>query len=211
MKRFALVLALVFTVALTLAAGTALAASAKATAQIGDFRAVSAESWTPILTQTIHTSSQKDLFINVSLQSMLYTETVVKSKGGHKDTSEADARVVVRVKCDNDYAYPGASGVVFNRRLQKLSATLQGIINDIYNLEDLTEEEIELVLDTTDANAFNFILTDVGTGTHTITVEAKVETSTSSQNGSATAEAILGYGSMTVEEVRMIKGEDVFL
>jgi hypothetical protein len=85
----------------------------------------------------------------------------------------------------------------------------------------LIDEEVELILDTMNANAFNFIFADVGVGDHTVTAWACTDTCTGTltQNSNGTytcvdgdvdadARAILGKGSMSVEEVKMIKGED---
>jgi hypothetical protein len=58
------------------------------------------------------------------------------------------------------------------------------------------------------ANSFNFIIEDLSSGTHTITVDAACASSAMNQEGCAQSSAIIGLGSMTVEEVRMIKGED---
>jgi hypothetical protein len=68
-------------------------------------------------------------------------------------------------------------------------------------------EEIELVLDTLSANAFNFVADDMGAGMHTVQVQARVGGGVSYQNGSASAKALVGKGAVTVEEVRMIKDE----
>ncbi len=60
-------------------------------------------------------------------------------------------------------------------------------------------------------NGFNFVLDDLASGVHVVEVQAKIDTDTACQNGSASAYATIGKGSMTVEEVRMIKGEDIQL
>jgi len=98
---------------------------------------------------------------------------------------------------------------------------LQGIITSIipdgkggYMIDELTleYEEIELILDTMDAHAFNFIAPDLTfSGVHTIEVQAMIETATSTQEGTASATATIGKGSVTIELVRMIKGEDIEL
>lgn len=102
--------------------------ASKATAAIGDINVVdTGATWMPILQQTIKTPNQKDLFIDVSLQSALYTRTLVKSKGGVKDTSTASATIDVRVLVDGVPAMPGP--VTFNSRMQELSATFMGILS----------------------------------------------------------------------------------
>ena len=99
--------------------------------------------WTTILTQNIKTPNQKDLFIDVSLETGLWTRTKVKSKvteddpWGVWDTSKAQAQVLVRVGIDGNYATEPAGvqeagvafprEVTFNEREQVLSAKFMGI------------------------------------------------------------------------------------
>jgi hypothetical protein len=223
MKKLILI-ALAVVLAVALGAGAVWAGSSqpasKATAKVGEIAVIEDEgTWTTILTQDIKAPNGKDLFIDVSLQCGLYTKTNVKSKGGNKDTSTADAMISVRVLVDGIPAEPGE--VVFSRRYQELSATLQGIINSIipdgnggYVVDEgtLEYEEIELILDTMDAHAFNFVAPDLTfSGVHTIEVQAMIETDTSTQEGTASATATIGKGSVTIELVRMIKGEDIEL
>jgi hypothetical protein len=205
---------------LGLASTSALAQSAKATAKVGDVNVLNQTSfgWTTILSNTIKTANQKDLFIDVSLETGLYTQTKVRSNG-NKDTSSADATIKVQVLVDGVPAYPG--DVVFDQRSQTLSATLGGILENCtdsngdgdIDLNDCTlaPEEIELILDTMAAHSFNFIMDDLGPGEHAVEVQAMISTSGSSGAGSASANATIGNGSVTVEEVRLIKGEDIQL
>lgn len=212
-----------------------------------------------ILQSAMHTSEQKDLAMDISLECGLVTRTRVKSKGGTVDTSAAEAKVMVKVVVDEGTAnereaYPGE--VTYCKRAQQLEAKFQGIfegpaacvsqdpvtgedIIDTSCLADnclaisetgtiiiddtcLTEEELELILDTLNANAFNFILDDLGAGDHTITVKAMVDTCTgtlsknddgtySCIDGTVDAEAkgFVGKGSMTVDEIRLIKDGNI--
>lgn len=224
MKKLILI-ALAVVLVVALGAGAVWANSSqpasKATAKVGEIAVINSTTmgWTTILEQDIRAPNGKDLFIDVSLQCGLYTQTDVKSKGGNKDTSNADAMISVRVLVDGTPAEPGE--VVFSRRYQELSATLQGIITSIipdgngsYVVDEasLDYEEIELILDTMDAHAFNFVAPDLTfSGVHTIEVQAMIETLTSKQEGTASAMATIGKGSVTIELVRMIKGEDIEL
>ena len=52
---------------------------------------------TAVLATQLRTSQQKDLVIGVSLECGLFTRTLVRSKGGNKDESTADATVQVYV------------------------------------------------------------------------------------------------------------------
>lgn len=170
----------------------------------------------PILEQTIKTAQDKDLFIDASLQSGVFTGTTVKSKNMVKDTSVAAAAVLLWVVIDEgeaneQVAYPGYP-IFYNARIQKLSATLQGEIESVnpdtgaITLGD--PEVISLFIGTLSANSFNFIVQDLDSGMHKVTVYAACCTGGLSQQGSATAVAVIGLGSVTVQEVRMVRGED---
>ncbi len=187
-------------------------ASAKYTAQITELTVLQAayaddttssdwSGWTTILEQTIKTANDKDLIINASLLSGLYTETNVKSKGGVKDTSTAAAAVLLRVKVDGNTVHPGIP-IIFNARVQRLAAKLGGFG------DPLLPEEIELLIGTLSANSFTFIAPDLSSGPHTVTVEAACWAGASAQDGSAIAGAVIGLGSVTIEEVRMIRDEN---
>jgi hypothetical protein len=218
----ALSVALLLVLAIAAIPASANLPSAKATAQIADLNVVSAvfttdvnqtlsddTGWTTILTQQIKTANQKDLFISPSLQSALLTATRVSSKDLTLDTSSALAGVAVKVEVDGVPAFPGATGVIYNQRLQVLSAKLAGLLDTTTGI--VTPEEISLLLDTLSANSFNFIVPDLTAGEHTVVVLAKAYTTVSNQQGSAGARAAIGLGSVTVEEVRMIKGENVII
>jgi hypothetical protein len=217
--------AAVLVIVLAMGVGTASSAlpSAKATANVGNIAILdnTGMEWTPILSNTLKTPNQKDLFIDVSLECGLYTRTLVKS-GGSRDTSVAEAGVYVQVLVDEGtpnqvVAYPGE--VVFCRRTQTLSALFGGILESCTDVNGdgtitndectWTDEELELILDTMNANAFNFVLDDLGPGEHTVTVQARISTEAEAGAGVADAKATIGKGSMTVEEVRLIKNEDI--
>jgi len=116
---------------------------------------------------------------------------------------------------------PGA--VVFGRRTQTLSSTLEGAIGGclslVTNLDGttsiavdtncVTPETIELILDSMDAASFNFVAVDVPQGVHLISVQARIDTTGSAQTGSWSALGTVGKGSMTVESVRLIKDPNV--
>lgn len=62
------------------------------------------------------------------------------------------------------------SGVVFDARIQQLTATLGSVITStcVVDLTTCTPEQIDLILSTTSAHSFNFILPTVGSGQHVI-------------------------------------------
>jgi hypothetical protein len=199
--------------------------AAKATARVGDLAVLagptvagtSESPWVTILANNIKTSSQKDLIATVALECGLYTSTVVKSKGGTRDTSTASASIQVRVLVDGQPAAPGT--VTFARRNQQLTAVFQGLIDGALSVDPetgtieideslLEPEEVGLLLESLDAASFTFVLPDVGTGVHRVEVQARIDLGAAAQAGEAVARATVGKGCMTVEEVRMIRGED---
>ena len=147
-------------------------------------------------------------------------------------TAEAGVKVRVRIEhLDGDdvvgdawYAQPSAdigedpdSGVTYCRRSQTLEAVLQGQINLASCVDSggnfdpdlctLTDEEIRLILSTLSAHAFNFFDYNLTSGDYRLTVEANPTTSTAindeeGADSSAAAEALVGLGTMVVDEVR---------
>jgi hypothetical protein len=207
--------------------------SSKATLQVGNISVMSGRlgpgntetAWMDIMSSSIKTSQQKDLIMTASLECGLYTRTLVRSKTGTPDTSSAAAGIEVRLLVDGGtpsqrIAEPG--DVVFARRTQELTATFQGLIDGCLTLDRTTgsiiidptcvrPEELELILDTMNANTFVFALDDLGSGVHTVKVQARMKLNNTVQTGEVEARATIGKGSCAVEEVRLIKGLDITL
>ena len=78
--------------------------------------------------------------------------------------------------------------------------------------ECLTDSEIELVLSSMNANAFFFVKANVRPGVHLITVEATIDLGGSSfdamEDGLFEAKALVGKGTVVVEQVRLVKDQD---
>jgi hypothetical protein len=227
-KILAIILSLGLVSALVVG-GVALAgenSASKATAAVADITWLDAPTsptdtgWDVVLVQDIKTANQKDLFVDVSLLCELYTDTEVTAKSkGPKTTGNAMGEIMVRVgatdpgnpAADGDgivWAQPTGddSGIVFAKREQELWAQLS------------TDNEtdwvtIGLFLDTAAAHSFNFIIEDLQSGMHSVMVEAKLVTTSTTGDPLvvANAKAGLGYGSVTIEEVRMVKGESVLI
>ena len=68
-----------------------------------------------------------------------------------------------------------------------------------------TPEEINLILSTLNAASFNFVASNVPVGTHMISVQARITSTTSVDTGTATAEALIGKGTVVGEIVRAVK------
>lgn len=202
--------------------------------------------WFTVMNSSLKTSNTTDLFINPSLVTGLYTETQVKgSNTGTSQTAAATGSVAVRVLIDctncgasgsmqvGNASYgaaaqpdPGATGVVFDARIQQLSATLGTVITStcLTALDTCTPEQIDLILSTTSAHSFNYILTNVGAGQHTITVQARLDagqvctnnnsngtggvtcTNVNTSLGSSVAAALFGVGSVVVQPVHLAPG-----
>ena len=192
--------------------------------------------WVTLFTQDIKTPTGKDLFINVSLECGLTTDTTVMSKALARAVAEAEAVVEVRVLLGtvavpvngND---PADTDITFARRNQKLIAQFAGDISGAIIVDPDTgavtidwalvePEMLQLILDTMQANSFNFVVPDLRADTHTVKVQAKLSYLATGNEvideelglmaeGIAAARAYLGNGAVTVEVVRMIKDEDV--
>jgi hypothetical protein len=182
--------------------------------------------WLDVMTTQIKTSNVADLFAGVSLVTGVYTSTTVKGNNtGSTSTAVAEGTVKVRVlldplgancqtNCTGFLTLPDQnSGVVFDQRIQSLSANLGNIFTSACAASPstcaLTAEQITLVLDTSSAHSFNFILPNVGTGTHTLTVQAQINTDNTSifsntNGGVSASNAMFGLGSLTIDSVRLV-------
>lgn len=184
------------------------------------------DGWTSILTQQLKMANQKDLFINASLQCGIVTDTTVKSMNGSLDAAEARATIRVKVKITSPtgvvtYAMPATGqdatntagdGIVFCDRVQTLKTKFSGLncTADAYGAVTCADpEELQLILKTLTASAFNFVAANLGSGVNTIEVLARSSAmgAATGTNGSlGSANAFVGAGSVAIEEVRMIKG-----
>jgi hypothetical protein len=202
--------------------------------------------WFTVMNASIKTSTNKTLFVSPSLVTGLYSNTQVKGgSSGTSQTATAVASVAVRVllDCSNCAAvgspqttpayfssagYPDAagSGIVFDARIQQLTATLGSVITStcLVDLSTCTPEQIDLILSTTSAHSFNFILKQVGSGQHVVTVQARLDAGNVCYNnlGSVTicdntavvntslatsvSAAVFGLGSVTVLPVQLAPG-----
>ena len=134
-----------------------------------------------------------------------------------KDASTASVAIQVQALIDGQPMPPGT--VTYAARTQTLEATLEGAIGgclSIVNNADGTQtvvvdpncvqpEIINLILSTLSANSFNFVARDVPVGEHVLSLQARISSSTSVQNGSATAEGLVGKGTMVAEVVRAVR------
>ena len=166
---------------------------------------------TPAL--TVKTSNSTSLFVNASLVTGLYTSTQVKGNNtGATSSATAEAGVHVRAVLDGlIYAYPdqAGSGITFDSRVQTLTANLGNIFTSTCAASPttciLTPEQITLILDTSSAHSFDFVLLNVGAGTHTVQIQAQTDAhSTAFTGGVAVSNAAYGPGSVTIDVVRLV-------
>jgi hypothetical protein len=181
-------------------------------AQAAQAGVASTEGWTKVVsTELKNSGTPKDLVIGLSFETMLYTDTSVKSKGGDKSTSTANAEINMKVYVDGELAVPGE--VTFDKREQTLWAKLGGVMDcQDYNLDTIitfdectfTEEEIGLILDTKSAHTFNFLANNIGSGSHTIEAYAQLvaDGAVVEGSGSHNESAALGKGTLSVFEVQ---------
>jgi hypothetical protein len=182
--------------------------------------------WVDVLHTQIKTANQKDLLFDVSLQCGIVTDTTVKSSGGSQSSATARGNIAVRVLVDGVPAEPdnsidatsaNADGVVFCDRMQTLSAKFAGLnctadADGVVTCAD--PEELQLILRTLNANAFNFAKTDVTSGVHAIVVQARAQAAVNFDDDTDTgamagAEAFAGAGAVVVESVRLVKGAEI--
>jgi hypothetical protein len=173
--------------------------------------------WVTILSAPIKMPAAKELFVSASLEAGLFTQTLARSKNNKKDTSTASVAIQVQALIDNTLVPPGV--VTYAARTQTLSATLEGAIagclSTVTNADGttsiivdpncVTPEEIELILSTLNAASFNFVASNVPVGTHVLSIQARISSSTSVQQGTASATALVGKGTVIAQTVRAAK------
>jgi len=151
--------------------------------------------------------------VDVSTVVGLYTSTQVKGNNtGATSAATATAGVHVRVRLDNViYAFPDklGAGIDFDNRVQTLTANLGNIFTSACAASSttctLTPEQITLILNTSSAHAFSFVLLSVGAGTHTVEIQVLADTNTSEMTGGvAIAGAAYGPASVTIDAVRLV-------
>jgi|SRR5438094_2071529 len=190
----ALTLALPLAVATVQGQTTQQQPSAKVTAKTSQFTLIPTTGtgdWVTILSNNIKTAEMKDLFVTAALEAGVYTQTAVTGTG----TSSARGKLEVRILVDGLEIEPGPA--TYADRVQTLSTFL------------MPTEMIELMLRTMHAASFSFVGIDIPVGVHNVAVQARVTTEGSAVSGTFSALGSVGKGTMTVESVRLIKGEDV--
>src|SRR5260370_37682561 len=173
--------------------------------------------WQTVLEQDLKMANNHDLLMVASFEVGLFTSTTVSSKNMVTDTSTASACVKVKAQVDGVDAAPG--DVVYGKRTQTLTATLEGAIAGclgiitnasgglqiVLDTNCVLPEVIGLLQDTVTANSFTFAAPNLSSGVHNIKIQARIDAQGSNQTGTFTAAALVGKGTLTAESVRLAK------
>ena len=177
--------------------------------------------------------NMKDLSADVAIQCGIVTDTTVRSKNGSLDISQAKGWVSTRVKATNAdgsvvrYFEPSEEGtlpdgtpvgVTYCSRLQRLEARFSGLncttdlVTGVVTCAD--PETLRLLLETLDANSFNYLMPDVAPGVWKVEVQARAQANVLLDGdggglGSAGAKAFVGLGATRIETLRLIKDAEL--
>jgi len=162
----------------------------------------------------VSSSPNKNVMLLTSLESSILTGTAVASTNGSKSTATAEAALVVTplvyqclgsgstpclVLSNNPVGAVYPNHVTFNERQQTLTANLLGLgctANLTTGVVTCTSPEtIELILSTTSANSFNFVVAGLpGAGVYQAQLALSLETSATTNSLQAGATATIGVG-----------------
>lgn len=151
-----------------------------------------------LMTEYVKTSKPTDLILGVTTECSITTELTTVGD----DFSEAEGQVRVWVEIDDvpvpvsDDDTNEAGKVVFCNRLYQRTTSM-------FDDEDAT---IKTLMDTRNANGFNWMALDVGSATHKIEVVAEL---TSNASSNAQAMAAVGKRTLIVEPVKSANNEAV--
>jgi hypothetical protein len=146
----------------------------------------------------------------------ILTNTLTTSGGTGKNSASASGSIIVTMLVDGVMAPVGCTTgcpigvayppiVTYNQRTQTLNTTLGNICTVTLGVATCTSpQSIQLILSTTTANSFNFVVPGLPGGTHTITLRVAVSTNATASSISAGAEATaaVGVGSLTAQVVK---------
>ncbi len=170
----------------------------------------------------VPSASNKNVLVMASLETSLLTDTQVASQNGNKSTATASGSIAVTPKVfqcpGNDCS--GSSGplvdittlggtvtpsmVTFNSRVQTLSANLLGLgcsLNSSGVVICTSPETIDLILSTTSAHAFNFLVQTPGAGVYQVQLGLGVTTSATSDSLLSGAQVKIGVGAGSLVEM----------
>ena len=193
--------------------------------------------WIEIMSKPVKLSNSQSLFVSPSLVSGLYTRTRTKTNTAETSTATAMGAVYLRAVLvpaaggEAIVAAPltscaggvlgctqgdnGNWGVILDSRIQTLTQELSACVVDVTSIAGTDDgtctftSTIDLLLQTTSANTFNFVFPSVGQGTYELKVYAAVGSgatvvASGTSGGTAVGAAAFGVGSVLVESVRLV-------
>lgn len=223
-------LALVATGAL-LASGVCQAQSAKHTVRLSELvlmptvstlttNQTASGEWKDLLHTTLTTPQRKNLVMVVALEAGLHTAAPVpaRTRSPTGEGSQARGTLELRLLVDGQAVAPGPLVLTENsqdtmtRYGDMLSTSCADNDGDGSVVADeciFTGEEQRRLTRALNLHALSFALDDIDIGTHDLRIQARITVTSQGASGSATAGAWVGRGSITVEEVRLVKSFDI--
>ncbi|QRK08689.1 hypothetical protein JQX13_00415 [Archangium violaceum] len=213
-----------------LASGPGLAQSARHTVRLSELlllprvstlttNQTASGEWKDLLHTTLTTQQRKNLVMVVALETGLHTEAPPPARGGPApgDGPSARGTLELRLLLDGTQVAPGPLVLAentqnFMTRYGDMLGTCGDIDKDgtVYSSECIfSDEERRRVLRALELHAVSFALDDIDTGTHDLRVQARITVTSQGASGSASAGAWIGRGSITIEEVRLVKSFDI--
>ena len=165
-------------------------------------------------------NGDSSLLVGGSLETTILTNTSTTGGSGKQQSATATGSVIVEMYVDGQlapvecptmtitctgYAYPRR--VTYDMRQQTLTTNLGNICGTVNGVVTCTTaESIQLILSTTSAHSFNFIVPGLSAGTHTIQfkIAASTDPTTSSLSAGAEAQVGVGVGSLTAQVVKTL-------
>ena len=162
-------------------------------------------------------NGNSSLLVGGSLETSILTNTSTTGGGGKQQASATGSVIVTMLvdgqsapvgcmsACPIGLAYP--SKVTFDERMQSLTTNLGSICSTVLGVTTCTSpESIQLILSTTSAHSFNFIVPLLAGGTHTIQfmITASTDATASSPLAGSQATVAVGVGSLTAQVVKTL-------
>jgi len=162
-------------------------------------------------------NGNSSLLVGGSLETSILTNTSTTGGGG-KQQASATGSVIVTMLVDGQSAPVGCTSacpiglaypptVTFDERMQSLTTNLGSICSTVLGvITCTTPESIQLILSTTSAHSFNFIVPLLAGGTHTIQfmITASTDATASSLLAGSQATVAVGVGSLTAQVVKTL-------
>ncbi|PTL79297.1 hypothetical protein [Vitiosangium sp. GDMCC 1.1324] len=177
--------------------------------------------WKDLLHTTLTTQQPKNLVMVVALEAGLHTDapapTPTRGRPITGETSSARGTLELRLLVDGVQVAPGP--LILTESSQNQMTRFGDMLDSCSDTDGdgtvlaseciFTGEEQQRVLGAIDLHALSFALDDIDTGTHDLRVQARITVTSQGASGSASAGAWLGRGSITLEEVRLVKSFDI--